>query len=46
MPVSYTQLDVYKRQGVDRKTAEHDACNIEHVISAESFRKLKEAFEE
>ena len=32
--------------GVDRKTAEHDACNIEHVISAESFRKLKEAFEE
>ena len=32
--------------GVDRKTAEHDACNIEHAISAESFRKLKEAFEE
>ena len=32
--------------GVDRKTAENDACNIEHVISAESFRKLKEAFEE
>ena len=27
--------------GVDRKTAEHDACNIEHAISAEAFQKLK-----
>ena len=26
---------------VDRKTAEHDACNIEHAISAEAFQKLK-----
>lgn len=27
--------------GVDRKIAEHDACNIEHAISAEAFQKLK-----
>lgn len=29
--------------GVDRKTAEHDACNIEHAISAEAFQKLKDS---
>lgn len=28
--------------GVDPKTAEADACRIEHVISAESFERLKE----
>ena len=27
--------------GVDPETAERDACRIEHVISDESFRKLK-----
>lgn len=27
--------------GVDRKTAEQDACSIEHAISAEPFQKLK-----
>ena len=27
--------------GVDMKTAEEDACRIEHVISAESFAALK-----
>ena len=27
--------------GVDPKTAEADACRIEHVISDESFQKLK-----
>ena len=27
--------------GVDPKTAEQDACGIEHVISSESFQKLK-----
>ena len=87
-PVSYTHLDVYKRQvatlrdggfltmdedhflhltdvgrevaertyerhcffteqliaaGVDPKTAEADACRIEHIISDESFDRLKEA---
>ena len=29
--------------GVDPKIAEHDACSIEHAISADSFQKLKEA---
>ena len=29
--------------GVDPKTAEADACRIEHVISDESFEKLKAA---
>ncbi len=28
--------------GVDEKTAAADACRIEHVISEESFRKIKE----
>ena len=28
--------------GVDLETAETDACRIEHVISDESFRRLKE----
>ena len=29
--------------GVDPKTAEADACRIEHIISEESFSRLKEA---
>ena len=29
--------------GVDPKTAETDACRIEHIISDESFDRLKEA---
>lgn len=28
--------------GVNRDTAEQDACKLEHAISAESFEKLKE----
>ena len=32
--------------GVDPKTAEADACRIEHVISDESFDRLKEAAEQ
>ena len=32
--------------GVDPKTAEQDACSIEHAISAESFQKLKKAFDD
>ena len=31
--------------GVDPKTAEDDACRIEHVISTESFEHLKKSFE-
>ena len=32
--------------GVDPKTAEADACRMEHVISTESFLRLKEAAEQ
>ena len=31
--------------GVDPETAERDACRIEHVISDESFRRLKAVVE-
>lgn len=30
------------RLGVERETASEDACKIEHVISDESFAKIKE----
>ena len=30
--------------GVTRNVAEADACRVEHVISEESFQRLKEAF--
>ena len=29
--------------GVDPKTAEKDACRLEHAISNESFQKLKDS---
>lgn len=32
--------------GVDPKTAEQDACGIEHAISTEAFQKLKKALED
>ena len=32
--------------GVDPETAEVDACRIEHIISDESFDRLKEAVEQ
>ena len=31
--------------GVDPKTAEQDACRMEHVISPESFQKLAELYQ-
>ena len=31
--------------GVDPKTAESDACRIEHVISDETFRRMKEKYQ-
>ena len=31
--------------GVDLETAELDACRIEHVISDETFRRLKEKYQ-
>lgn len=33
------------RLGVDEKTAVEDACRIEHVISPETFQKLKDYVE-
>ena len=30
--------------GVDPETAERDACRIEHVISQESFERLRDAY--
>lgn len=32
--------------GVDPIIAEQDACGIEHAVSAESFQKLKKAFDD
>lgn len=32
--------------GVDKETAEQDACRIEHAISDESFQKLKESIKQ
>lgn len=32
--------------GVQEKTALHDACRIEHIISEESFEALKKAVHE
>ncbi len=32
--------------GVDEELANQDACRIEHVISQESFEKIKDAFKE
>ena len=31
--------------GVDRETAERDACRVEHAISEETFQKLKASVE-
>ena len=33
------------RLGVDRQTAEEDACRLEHAISETSFQKLKDHLE-
>ena len=33
--------ELFIRLGVDEKTAETDACKIEHVISADTFEALK-----
>ena len=37
--------DFLIRVGVDSETAERDACQMEHAISAKSFEKLKEFLE-
>ncbi len=38
--------DMLIRLGVDENTAKEDACRIEHVISDESFSRIKEHFAE
>lgn len=37
--------DVFIRLGIDTKKAENEACLIEHVISDETFEKLKKHFD-
>ena len=34
--------ELFKKLGVDEETAEEDACRIEHVLSEETYGKLKE----
>ena len=36
--------DILIKIGVSSETAEKDACKIEHVLSDETFMKLKQAF--
>lgn len=36
--------NIFVNLGVDEKTAVEDACKIEHIISDESFEKLKKHF--
>ena len=38
-------MEQFIAAGVDQETAEQDACRMEHVISTESFLRLKEAAE-
>lgn len=33
------------KAGVDEKTAEEEACRIEHDISEDSFNKIKQYFQ-
>lgn len=46
---TYERHDVlsrfFMRLGVGEETAKEDACKIEHVISDETFRAIKEKFE-
>ena len=36
-------MEQFIAAGIDQETAEQDACRIEHIISDESFSRLKEA---
>ena len=36
--------DLLTEAGVDPETAEKDACRMEHVISQESFERLRDAY--
>ena len=37
--------DVFIRLGIDAEKSENEACLIEHVISDETFEKLKKHFD-
>ena len=37
---------VFKYIGVDEKIAEIEACQIEHIISKDTFNKIKKYFED
>jgi Mn-dependent DtxR family transcriptional regulator len=39
-------MDMLTHIGVDKKTAEEDACRIEHVISEKTFQAIKNFYEE
>ena len=43
---NYTSENASVVPALDPKTAEADACRIEHIISDESFDRLKEAAEQ
>ncbi|MBS7033084.1 MAG: hypothetical protein KH237_18570 [Clostridium sp.] len=43
LPCGTAAFSQWTNAGVDPKTAEADACRIEHIISDESFSRLKEA---
>lgn len=36
--------EIFTSLGVDEKTAEQDACRIEHVVSNQTFEKIKSAY--
>ena len=36
--------EILEKMGVDKETADTDACRIEHVISDESFQAIKRHF--
>ena len=37
--------EILKSLGVDKDTASHEACKIEHDISADTFQRIKEYYE-
>lgn len=36
--------EIFTSLGVDGKTAEQDACQIEHIVSNQTFEKVKNAY--
>ena len=42
---TYEKHCFFVEEGVDLKTAERDACRMEHVISENSFRHLKQSMD-